>query len=177
MTVIQFPTGIDVAGKNKVQFVPTLADPANPTLAEIEAGFPIECALDGFVPKGEQSTTTQQRYCLAEEIEALGKVSNTIEPLKYVYDPQNPDKAEGMYAHYAKLTPGLTGYLIDRRGLAYDTVPYAAGQFVDVYPVTLGHRNRTAVEPTTKDSAQKYTVEQTVAISGPVKQDRKIVGP
>lgn len=174
MTVVAFPTGIDVAGKNKLQFVPTLADAQNPTVAEIDAGFPIECAIYDWQPKADQPTSTESRFCLREDIESLGKVKYSIDPIKYVYDPQRPKEATGLYGHYAKLEEGLSGFIIDRRGLDYDTVAYQAGQFVDVYPVTLGVKNRTPIDTGNKDSAQKYTVEQSVAVSGPVQKDRAI---
>lgn len=169
----EFPDGIDAGGKGTVQFVPAIADVSAPTLAEINAGFPMQCAIYAWNMTGEQATRQELRYCSTQAIESLGQTQITIDPVEYVYDPQNPEETTGPYAHYGKLAEGTTWFVVDRRGLDQDE-PFAAGQVVDVVKVTAGYRNRVAITP--GDDAGKLRVSQKFAVTSLVSQDVEIAG-
>ena len=172
MPVPSRPAGISAAGKGAVWWVPTVADPTEPTVAEITAGFPIQCVLHEFNLNAEQSTVESSRYCDSEVSETLGRTKWTVDPLIYDYNPQSPILTTGEYGHYAKLTPGLTGYLMDRRGLDHAVDP-AATQYVTMIPVKLGVR--TPLPIVVANEGETLRVQQTVAVTGDVEQDVVIV--
>lgn len=168
MAVPSRPGGITAAGKGAVYWVPAIADPEAPTVAEVTAGTAIQCVIYEFNLNADQSTVESSRYCDSEVSETLGRTKWTIDPLIYDYDPQHPDLTTGEYAHYAKLTPGLTGYLVDRRGIDHATDP-AAGQYVTVIPVKLGARNPLPI--VVSNEGETLRVQQTIAVRGDVSQD------
>ena len=156
------PPGINAAGNGAVWFVPALTDPSNPTVAEIEAGVELSCALYTFSPSFDQSTVSRTKYCYAESVQTPGRTTRSIERITYDYDPQEPESEE--YAYYAELVPGRRGYIIDRRGLSAKQVPIADGQYVHVTPVELGARDDVAINP--EEEGQKLSIEQVIHVIG-----------
>lgn len=143
---IVLPPSVPVDGMLKVIWVPTLADPNAPKLTEIGSGvataIDITCYLtkDGsFKDSAEQAKFVDNRACTTEEWEILGATKRGIENLMYVYTPQAAAAAANNAA-FEKLTPGLTGFFIIRRALAYETA-LAVGQFVSVWGAILGSRH------------------------------------
>lgn len=171
MTAV-FPEGVVAQGNGAVWFVPAIADVNAPTVTELNAGWNISCAVDGFSPGGDQGTSTDIRYCSTQQFEIPGRQTVTIDAIAYVYDPQEPDNVE-MYEYYTELTPGRKGYMVNRLGLPFDT-PAAAGQFVNLYPVTLGARNDVAIDPSAEGT--KIKVSQKPFVSGPVRRDVALAG-
>lgn len=165
------PPGIDAAGRGGVWFVPAIADINAPTVAEITAGVNLSCALYGFNPGGEQSSVNRWKYCYTETVQTPGRTSRTISEIQYDYDPQKPAEATGGYAYYASLVPGTHGFIVDRRGLTRD-VAIAAGQIVDVYPVTLGDRFRVEI---TEEEGAKLRTRQTPYVVGEAALDVAVV--
>ena len=155
------PAGIDAAGKGKLIWVETLANPGAPTVAELTAGLDVSCAVYGWNPNGTQGKVERTRYCSKGAYESLGKAKYEADPIEYDYDPQKPTETTGDYRTYAEMTPGKKGYLVDRRGLEYD-VAVASTQIVDVYPIELGIQNRVQIDP--KAEGEKLRVRQAVAI-------------
>lgn len=171
MSTTTYPDGIDTRGRAALWAVPAIADLNAPTVAELSAGFPIHCAIYNWSPQGDQAATEDNRYCTRNSTESQGRVKTTIEPLVYVYDPQNPDDATGPYAHYGKLAEGSKWFLVDRRGLDYED-DLAAAQVVDIYPVSAGYRNRVAVVG--GEEGSKFRVSQKFFISQDPVQDVKV---
>ena len=163
------PPGIDAAGNSKIVFVKAIADLKAPTVAEIKAGTDLSCALYGFAPSTEQGTVERRKYCYKQTVETLGRAKTTIEAIEYDYNPQKLD--DQAYGYYAALTPGLTGWIVDRRGLDAKTEDWAADQYVDIYPVTLGARTRVAIDD---EEGAKLRTRQSIAVSGEVLLDVKI---
>lgn len=173
MTVtIPNPPGIDAAGKGAVYWVPALADPSAPTVAEIAAGVVLSCALDTWPTTVDQSTTSKSKYCDAQPRQRLGKPQYSAGPIVYDYDPQGVDTS-GNYGYYDDLTPGLDGFFIDRRGID-SKAAVAAGQKVDVWPARLGARVRVDIDPTNTDGESLRT-QQSVSVTGEVLFDVEIV--
>lgn len=166
------PPGIDAAGNAKIWFVPAIADTSKPTVAEIEAGVDLSCALYTFVPTLEQPTNPRSKYCYKQPAQSLGRPNYGIEAIEYDYAPQDPDNAD--YAYYAELETNLHGFVVERRGLDARVEEIEADELVDIYPVQLGARGRVAIDPTSTDN-QKLRTRQIVAVTGDVKLDVVVV--
>lgn len=162
MALPTFPPGVKARGKIAVAFVFAVANIQAPTLAEVTAsgGITISCYLTDFNVTNSQNKGADTRLCSEQQYETLGDSTFSIDDLVYIMDPQvnAPDTAK------AKLAPGSNGFLIPRYGLSARTADWAAGQFVDVLPVTLGDRVKSR---TTTDEFGKFAYTQHVAISGP----------
>lgn len=138
------PTGVKTQGNVKVQFVITMANIAAPTNTEVTAGtaLDVSCYLlaDGFA----RSVTTNKgnaprRLCTKKQFEQFGSTTYSIADLHYIMDPQGAAASTGVKA-WEKLTPGQAGYFVVRLGIDPVVTDWAVGQFVEVWPVTLGER-------------------------------------
>jgi hypothetical protein len=173
---VSFPEGVVAQGNELVTYVPTLTDPEAPTVDELTGAGAVNlsCYLRGFEPNAEQAVVQDIRLCSKETFETPGRVTNTINDLVYVYDPQDAGAetpGSGNLAYHA-LAEGTTGYLVVRRGLDAQEVAYAADQVVDVYPVHMGAQRRVPVDPTSEGS--KFETTQKAFITGPVHKDKKV---
>ena len=137
MTVQLDPQGVQAAGNVRLWWAPALTDPARPTTAELAAGLDLTLIVYDFRPDAVQPRTTAALW-LGGHAEYLQPARHSITDLEYDYDPQQTGSTG--YG-YARLTPGVDGWLVERRGLPA-AHPALAGQTVDVYPVTLGARMR-----------------------------------
>ena len=164
---VAFPDGIDAQGNAALWFLPAIADPTSPTVSEFTAGVNLSCAIDGFSAPSEQASTNDIRYCSTQQFETPGRVTTTIDPINYVFDPQEPDNAIE-YKHYNTLVAGSRGFLVNRLGMDVNTAPLA-GQYVDVYPVTAGVQARQAIDPSAEGA--KIKVTQKFFVTGPVRYD------
>ena len=126
MTAVE-PTGINVAGKVALYFVPAIANTAAPKLTEMNAvaSCNISRVVYAWDPNGSQGVTERSHYGSEFAGTMLGRAKYDPAELEYDDDPQGAGVA-AEYAHLGKLTPGLTGYLVDRRGIHIDTA-LAAG--------------------------------------------------
>lgn len=146
-------------GNVKIAVVTTIADPEEPTVAELTAGtvVDISCYLtgDGWAPGGSQNTVEDRRLCSVQIYGTPGTASYSLE-LTYIENPQSSTDNDAFDA----LDPGTLVYIVERRGIAYDTA-FAAGQKVTVHPVRPGiHRQL----PPEQDSQLK--VAQTMFYAG-----------
>lgn len=168
--------GVSTQGNETVIYVPTLAVPSAPDISS-EVGSAVATALNlgfalrGFSPSAEQGTSEDVRLASVQTFESPGRVKPTIDDVTYVYDPQAPADTDEN-AHYETLKPGVTGYLIDRRGIPATTVP-AVGQLVDVYPIQCGAQRRVAVDPSAEGG--KFEIIQKFFITGTVLYDVALV--
>lgn len=167
---VYFPEGVDAQGNESVIFVPALANPAAPTVAELTGASAINlsCALRGFGSSTEQSSTPDIRLCSREVFESPGRATNSLEDITYVYDPQAAAAAP-TNKHYETLKSGVTGFLVDRRGLDSRTVAVAAAQKVDVFPVKFGPQRRVSVDPSAEGA--KFEIIQKPWVTGQVRWD------
>lgn len=138
MTAVE-PTGINVAGKVSLYFVPAIANTGAPKLTEMNAVASVNLSkiVYAWDPNGAQAVSDRSRYGSKTAGKSLGRTAYDPAELEYDDHPQNATPGTGEYAHVGKLTPGLTGFLVDRRGLDVD-LALAVGQRVDVYPCKLG---------------------------------------
>lgn len=174
MTVV-FPDGVRSRGNETVIFVTTLADPAAPTVAELTSATlaaNISCYLSGFSPTGSQDSAEDNRLCSEQTFEDPGDVAVTIDNIEYVYEPQASVPSTTNQA-YELMKNGITGYLVDRRGLNARTVAVAADQLVDVYQVRLGEQFRMPIDP--GQQGGKFRITQKPFVTGPYLYDVAIV--
>ena len=132
------PEGIRARGAGAVYFAPAVANMAAPSVAEfsVTGAFAAHCNTENWGWRGEQNTEAKKLYCLAQNVQAFGDVSFTIDPMTVICDPQNPDHPD--YTVYENVVTGSSWYALDRRGLLA-SVPLAVGQIVDVLPVSVGY--------------------------------------
>lgn len=169
MSVDVFPQSIQGTGKVRVQFVPTLANPELPTLAELTAGdaFDATCYFraDAFVINHEQETKDDTRLCDDSARESLGLSKYTLaDDLSYINDPQAAPASPGNLAEDA-FVAGTTGYFVVRGGLKSSTA-FAAGQMVTVYAVTFGDQH----EPIPTGDNAVFVITQPITLSREVRK-------
>jgi hypothetical protein len=134
------PPSVPVDGRLRVWWVPTIADTAAPTVAEITAGVDITCYLNESkvgVSK-DQSTIADRRMCNTTALQIPGSGTATADDVTYIYDPQAED-ADPMNVAFDELAEGSEGHYVVRRGVAYETEA-TAGQNVEVQSTTNGVR-------------------------------------
>jgi hypothetical protein len=123
-------------GNVRISVVTTIADTENPTVAELNAGTSVDisCYLtgDGWAPGGSQATVEDRRLCSVQIYGTPGTATYSLE-LTYIENPQSATDNDAFDA----LDPGTDLYIVERRGIAYDTA-FAAAQKVTIHPVTPG---------------------------------------
>lgn len=138
-------------GKTRVSWVPTIANNAAPTAAELNAGTTLTSVItpDGVVGF-EPETAAVDNSSLAStfDTKTIGRASfgGTMLRLK---KQDGTDTARNLFT-----TRGTTGYIVIRRWVDFDTA-WASGQRVSVYPVTVGDIRDLAPEANT---VSKYEV-------------------
>lgn len=157
------PAGVKVQGSLNVKWVTTMAlGGTAASLAEINAASSKEIAdfLTTWAPGINQNKgNPPRRIGSTVQFEQFGNVTYSLGDLSYMYTPQGAALSAGLKAWEA-LTPGLSGYFVERQGIDSATA-FAIGQFVSVWPVTLGQR-LPAGDPT--DEFAEYMVTQPVIV-------------
>lgn len=170
---IPAPRGIEAAGRSSVVWVPALANPAAPTLVEINAGVHLSCPIGGFEPSVDQSTRSSRLYCEKQAVETPGTPSYSLAPMRLLDDPQRTDVG-GQYDYLDTIVEGAQGFLINRRGLDYDAA-YAAAQRVTVYPTKVGAVLEVPLD-LSDDGGQKFEVEYRLFVTGKVRHGAVVAG-
>ena len=136
------PTAVPTDENYLVQWVPTIAGAAGPTVAEFNAGVDITFYFtpDGWKPGGDQATVKDERLASSQSFEQPGKETNSLEVV-YVTNPLVP--AENVAA--VTLAKGTSGYIVVRKAVAHDTA-IATTHKVDVWPVKAGVQRDVAPE-------------------------------
>jgi len=135
---------IPVDGNTRVAYVPTIANNAAPTTAELNAGILLQSFLtaDGLVGF-EPDTADVDNTSLAStfDTKTIGRdsFSGTMLRLK---------KQSGTDTVFTTLTRGTAGYIAIRRDIAESTA-WASSQALEVYPIVCGQRRRLAPESNT----------------------------
>lgn len=153
------PPGVESDGADLVAWVPTLANPSEPTVAELSAASAvlIACYLTGaFEPTADTETNEDKRYCSSDTSETPGKTKFSISDIEYIADPQNAGSNSAKAAE--ALVDGLSGHFVRRMGKDVTANPaFAAGDVVEAYTATLGPQ---IVMP--GESGQKVRIRQKV---------------
>lgn len=167
---LTIPPGVDAAGRRNVIFVPT----NTLSVATIgSTGVELVCYLSKgtFGMSSETERGTDERECTTVVAEVLGNTTYSLNDLEYVWEPQAAPGSATNEA-YETLADGTSGFLIVRYGLANDTAP-AAGQKVDVIPITVGPQIRKA--PEGDNPAEKLKITQAVVVGQGVLFDQVLV--
>ena len=154
-------------GNVKIVFVPTLADPAAPKATELAGAGVIDlsCYLtsDGWTPGLDEQVISDDRLCSTQTFEQPGRSSRNL-GIKYV---ENPGSATDNQA-FDTLTPGTSGFLVERRGKSKDAA-FAAADSVNTWPGTAGQYDPQPPEANSVlKVAQKWFVTGTVHIGAAV---------
>jgi hypothetical protein len=161
------PTPTKAFGAEKWSFVPTIANTAAPTLAEVNAAGALDVTKMFFASSARPDASAnlakaERRLGDVESFEFVGETSYTMGEVRYSFNPQGAALSTGVLA-FEKLPQGTTGFLVRRLGINRDT-DYATGQFVSVFPVEFGPQ----VETTEGDGeSAEVAIKQGVAVTGP----------
>lgn len=164
------PPGFVADASLRVWVVTTIANPAAPTVAEINAGTTIDatCYLTaGFSPTASVATISDDRLCLSQVLEDKGVTTWSIDDIEYIYDVQNAASLSNKL--YAGLPENAQVYLVARYGMNVDTAA-AAAQKVDVFPVKVGPPVKMPPERNTKGR-----VRQKPFVNGVIQRDVALV--
>lgn len=160
------PVSNPADGMLKVVYVSTIANPAAPTVAELNAGTAVDlsCYLtaDGYTPGTEEASITDDRLCSRQTYERPGRFSDTLE-IGYVFRAQDPAGTDNKAFH--TLQHLVEGYIVERWGVDYED-PFAAGDVVDVKPIAAGAQRKQKPEA---NSVLK--IMQKLFIKGAVERD------
>lgn len=149
------PAAVVADGNLMVLFVPTIAVPSAPTVAELTAGSVVDlsCYLTQFAPSTNEAVVTDNRLCSRKTLENPGKQTEMLQTT-YVYNPDEPTDDEARLA----LIEGTIGYHVARWGVPYDQA-VAASDVIDVWPTKSGRQvKQEAAENDTLKITQKQFV-------------------
>lgn len=170
MANLPVPPGIPSNASWRVWYVPTMANPAAPSIATDignAATVDASCLLvkDSGIGLGvDVEKFTDDRLCSVQVFEQNGNVTYKVDDLTYVADPQTPTSATNkLYAAVGAGTAG--GYLVIRWGVAADTAP-ATTQRVWVIPVSFS-----PAVPLPPESNSMTRARQALSITGVVQRD------
>lgn len=113
-----------------------------PTVAEITAGTVLDftnIVFDDGAPEPGMTTNRvreKARYGDASTGEFIGETSHEGGDMTYVLNPQGAAGSSGKKM-WEKIPEGTTGFLVRRQGIGKATA-FAAGQFIDNWPVEFG---------------------------------------
>lgn len=158
MALEAVPAGQASDGRGLVLFVPAIANPAAPTVAELTGGS-VKALTYSLVPDGLRHETTENvisdgRYTLKQVLELPGTVNDTLE-VQYV---------AGTDAQ-TTLAEGTTGFIVHRIGVPNETA-IEAGQKIDVIPIRAGVQRKVA--STANTLLQRMSK---LFVTGPVQRD------
>ena len=165
MAVTDLPS-TPVDGNVLTLWVPAIANTLAPKLTELSASGVVDLScylVTNLALGGDQASVPDPRACSLQDFEQPGKVTRTASA-EYINNPTRPT------ANKAQLTlvPGTSGFLVIRRGKAFDAT-LAVGDLVDVWPVTTGLQIDSA------DSGQVLKTTQKQFVIGPVRQSVALV--
>jgi hypothetical protein len=157
---LSIPPGVDVNGRRNALFIPTSTlSAATLTSTAVELICYLTKGTLGMSAETERGT--DDRECTTVSTEVLGNTTFSLNDLEYVWEPQDADSDSTTNKAYNALTPNTSGFLIVRQGILAETA-LAAGQIVDVFPVTLGPQIRKS--PEGNNPAEKFKITQPVIV-------------
>lgn len=140
-------------GKTRVFWVPTIANKAAPTTAELNAGT----SLAGFLRKDGLNVNLSQNMVDNADLEDtfdaqdIGTFGGSIDLTMFRDD--TTDTAWNLMVY------GTSGYIVIRQGVAFSTA-WTAAQKAQVYPARMGQKR-----PTTPAANEQVTFAVTMAIT------------
>lgn len=137
-------------GRVRIYFVPTIANKAAPTVAELNAGTALTLFVprDGFAPSTTQNMVDTSSLADIFDTQATGTEGGPITLTGFRDDVPANDTMWNLF------TNGLTGYVVVREGPA-ETVAWTAAQKAQVYPIQSHHP---IPSQTAANAARTFTV-------------------
>lgn len=129
-----FPTGVASDETVRIWWVPTLANPSAPTVAELTAATAVDltCLLtENWGPDYSVEVAEIKRMCSKTATQRGGAVTYTFPDFIFAYDVQSLATADINKA-YAVLVQGAVGYIVLRFAVDVATAPTVADK-VDVW--------------------------------------------
>jgi hypothetical protein len=167
MPLEEVPPGTVSDGNGLVLFVPTIVDPANPTVAELTATGVVKLTYsitgDGYNHTVTSNSVTANRLTLRNQITYDGTEVDDLS-ITYVYTNTDADVVR------IALPQGTTGYIVERWAVANE-VAVAASQIVDVLPINAGLPIKNAPATNTE-----LTRTQRLNVTGKVHRDVEVAG-
>lgn len=141
-------------GRTRVAWVPTIANIAAPTTAELDAGMLLQSLLTADGLAGFQPETAKV------DTSSLASTFNTARNGRTSFDSPmlTLKKQDSSDTAYTTLIRDATGYIVIRTSVTEGTA-WTAGQDVRVYPVQCGEVQHVDVE---ENSLERYQVPLTV---------------
>lgn len=142
------PAATKAFKREKLIWVPTIADINAPKLTELSAAsaLDISCTLFDSFARPTQTTNAAQlerRVCDGEQYEQAGITTYSAGEMPYALDPQAIAGSDGKKT-WEKFVAGASGFLVRRLAIDVET-DLAVGQFVDVFPAEVGPSMPTTV--------------------------------
>lgn len=166
MAIEEVPTGTPSDGRGLVLFVPTIANPAAPTVAELSGGTVVKLTYsitgDGYARTTTINEVTANRLTLRQTLQYDGTEVDTLS-ITYVYTNTEDDVVR------IALPQGTSGYICERWAVLNED-PIAAGDIVDIIPVTASVSVKNAPV-----ANQELTRTQRLNVTGPVQRDVVVV--
>lgn len=157
--------GVISDGNGLILFVPTIANPAAPTVAELTAGtvkkLTYSITGDGYNHTITSATVTANRLFLKQVLQYDTTITDELS-ITYVYTNTTDDVVR------IALAEGVTGYIVERWAVD-NGAAIAAAQLVDVIPIKAGISTKNAPA-----SGQELTRTQALNVTGAVQRDRPI---
>jgi len=130
------PLSVPADGNLLVLWVPAIANPATPTVAELTAGTVVDLTcyirLGGYNPSVSEDTVDDKRLCDTENYSQPGRITRSLE-ITYNTNILSAVNDKAALA----LTERAVGNIVERWGVPYDQVVAVADK-VNVLPVTCG---------------------------------------
>lgn len=122
-------------GNIKLYYVPTIANIAAPTVAELDAGTSLECLVtaDGLAVSVDEEVVSIPKLCETNTSQAPGRATYGITLTIARQDTEAEDVG------WTTLLRGTAGYLVMRYGVDHEQA-WAADDKVQVFPVKFGER-------------------------------------
>lgn len=153
-------------GNNRFMFVPSIANIAAPTVAELTATGVVllQCRIKsgGVDHGGDEDTVDNSKLCDTANYETPGRIKWTW-TLTYARGDTTTDDAP-----YSTMKRFTTGFLVVRRGVP-QAQAIAANDIVDVYSITCGAQVTQPPEPNSVE-----WVQQKLWVSGQSEQDATV---
>lgn len=135
------PAAAKTFTRDKWIWVPAIANPSAPTVAELNAASSLDISCFLLADSGKPSQTQnrvrlQRRLCSGNTSESAGVTDYTGGTLRYSTNPQKLGSDDANKA-YTTLAPGSTGFLVNRLVTPVLT-DIAAAQVVQVHGAELG---------------------------------------
>ncbi len=155
--------------REKIIFVPTLANQAAPTATEINGASALDVTYMFYASSARPALSTNmatapKRVGDGQTYQFVGESQASIGEVRYSFDPQSAASSEGRKA-FEKFPAGTTGFLVYRLGKNRDLDVIATDK-VTVYPVEAGEQHET---PEGDGEGAVVAIIQSFAQTGPKK--------